>query len=537
MGLKIYNTFTREKEEFVPREEGKVSIYTCGPTVYNYIHIGNARTFLNFDMIRRYFAFLGYEVTYVQNITDVDDKIINRANEEGIDPAEVASKYLDAFNRDMDELGVARPDINPKATEHIEDMLKVISGLVENGSAYVSEGDVYFDVSGYPGYGELSGRSLEEQQVTSQCGVEMERKNDPNDFALWKSSKPGEPYWDSPWGPGRPGWHIECSTMSVKYLGDDFDIHGGGQDLIFPHHENERAQAEAFSGGRRFAKYWMHSGMLNMDKEKMSKSLGNIKSLREVLDEYHPEVLRILALGTHYRNPLNFSDRSLEEAKATLERIQNCMFNLNDLLKHLEKTGSSADRDMREEKLFGDLEKAESEFRECMDDDFNSAAALGVVFNIIREVNAYIAEIEQTRSLGGMPALLESELVLSKLLGALGLSKAAQGYTDTLAIAESAAGREAGPTVGELQQFVQGLSEQIEAGPETEALTLFMDERKSTIDSASAPEELIELALDIRQIAREARLFEFADEIRDGITGLGIRVEDGAEGSRWRLDT
>lgn len=536
MGLKIYNTFTRNKEEFVPREEGKVAIYSCGPTVYNYIHIGNARTFLNFDMIRRYLTFLGYEVTFVQNITDVDDKIINRANEEGITPEEIASKYLDAFNRDMEELGVVTPDINPKATEHIEDMLKVISGLVENGSAYVSEGDVYFDVSSYSGYGELSGRSLEEQQITSQCGVEMERKDDPNDFALWKSSKPGEPSWESPWGPGRPGWHIECSTMSVKYLGNSFDIHGGGQDLIFPHHENERAQAEAYSGGKQFAKYWVHSGMLNIDKEKMSKSLGNIKSLRDVLDEYHPEVLRILALGTHYRSPLNFSDRSLEEAKATLERIQNCMFNLNDIIKRMEKTGSSVDMGGTEEKLSGHLDKAEMEFRECMDDDFNSAAALGVVFNIIREVNAYIAELEKTRSQAGMPVLLESEQVLSKLLRALGLPKAAQGYSGDFTAAESPAGTETGLPAGELLQFVKGLMERIEAGPAPEELTGFVCKKKPTVDSGSSPEELIELALDIRQKAREARLFELADEIRDGITGLGIRVEDGAEGSRWRLE-
>ncbi|MBN2168713.1 MAG: cysteine--tRNA ligase [Actinobacteria bacterium] len=495
MGLKIYNTISRRKEDLVPREEGKISMYACGPTVYNYIHIGNARTFLNFDMIRRYLEFTGYDVTFVQNITDVDDKIINRANEEGISPEELAGKYLEAFNRDMGEMGVVPPDITPKATEHIEEMLKVIEGLVESGTAYVSEGDVYFDVSKFPGYGELSGRVLEDQQVTSQCDIEMERKKNPNDFALWKSSKPGEPFWESPWGPGRPGWHIECSTMSMKYLGHDFDIHGGGQDLIFPHHENERAQAEAYSPDKRFVKYWMHSGMLNIDKEKMSKSLGNIKSLREVLDEYKPDVIRMLMLGTHYRSPLNFSDDSLVEAKASLERLQNCMFNLKDLVKRLDGSKVSMATDDRETELIDYVNNAEVEFRNHMDDDFNSAAALGVVFNLVREVNAYVAEVEEHKSPGAKLVLLESERILEKLCIALGLLQSYAGISDL---------------------------------PSAQA------DRKS--DNGPSPDELIELILDVRQRARERKDFESSDAIRDGLLKLGIQIEDGKEGSRWRLE-
>lgn len=494
MGLKVYNTISRKKEELVPKVEGKISMYACGPTVYNYIHIGNARTFLNFDMIRRYLQFSGYDVTFVQNITDVDDKIINRANEEGIPPEELARKYLEAFNSDMEAVGVVPPDIAPKATEHIEDMLRIIEGLVESGAAYVSEGDVYFDVSKYPGYGELSGRVLEDQQVTSQCDIEMERKNNPNDFALWKSSKPGEPSWDSPWGPGRPGWHIECSTMSMKYLGPDFDIHGGGQDLIFPHHENERAQAEAYSPGERFVKYWMHSGMLNIDKEKMSKSLGNIKSLREVLGEYKPEVIRMLMLGTHYRSPLHFSDESLVEAKASLERIENCLFNLKDLLKRLEDDKVSMARDDRETALIDYLNDAEVEFRNHMDDDFNSAAALGVVFNLVREINAYIAEVEEQRSPAAKLVLLESERVLEKLCEALGLSGFSAGVSKSSGI--QAGGADQGPTV----------------------------------------DQLMELILDVRQKVRERKDFESADAIRDGLSKIGIQIEDGKEGSRWRLE-
>ncbi|MBN1290167.1 MAG: cysteine--tRNA ligase [Actinobacteria bacterium] len=495
MGLKVYNTISRKKEDLVPREKGKISMYSCGPTVYNFIHIGNARTFLNFDMIRRYLEFSGYEVTFVQNITDVDDKIINRAREEGITPEELAEKYLEAFNRDMGEMGVVPPDITPKATGHIGDMLKVIEGLVASGAAYESDGDVYFDVSKFPGYGELSGRVLDEQQVTSQCGVEMERKKNPNDFALWKSSKPGEPYWESPWGPGRPGWHIECSAMSVKYLGVDFDIHGGGQDLIFPHHENERAQAEAYSPGGRFVKYWMHSGMLNIDKEKMSKSLGNIKSLREVLDEYKPDVIRMLMLGTHYRSPLNFSDESLVDAKASLERLQNCIFNLKDLLKRLDGSKVSMATIDRETELIDYVNNAEVEFRNHMDDDFNSAAALGVVFNLVREINAYITEAEEHRSPGAKLVLLESERILEKLCGALGL---------------------------------------FQSSPEVAGLPSAHAGRKS--ETAPTLDEMMELILEVRQRARERKDFESSDAIRDGLLKLGIQIEDGREGSRWRLE-
>jgi len=499
LAIKIYNTMARRKEELVPRESGKVSMYVCGPTVYNFIHIGNARTFLNFDMIRRYLEYSGYEVEFVQNVTDVDDKIINRANEEGVTPDEVAATYSRAFEDDMAALGVKPPDLAPRATEHIPDMIGVIEGLVEKGFAYESGGDVYFQVSRFPGYGRLSGRDLAEQQVTVQFREEMDRKRDPNDFALWKSAKPGEPFWDSPWGRGRPGWHIECSTMSMKYLGEGFDVHGGGQDLIFPHHENEIAQAEAFSGGV-FVRFWMHSGMLNIDQEKMSKSLGNIKRLRDVMAEHSPDTVRMLMLGTHYRSPLSFSDESLAEAAATLARIQNCVFNLDDALRRSESEETGLSRAGGETTLVDFLNDSQAEFREAMDDDFNSAAALGVVFGVVREINSYISDMDASRTPDARPALLESSRVLSELCGALGLFQRVVEKAPELADKDAE-----GTKVGQQEQ-----------GP--------------------TREQLIELLLETRGAARESRNFELADRIRDGLAELGVRVEDVREGYRWRLE-
>ena len=505
LSIRVYNTMTRHKEELVPREEGKIAMYVCGPTVYNYVHIGNARTFLNFDMIRRHLEHAGFEVTFVQNVTDVDDKIINRANEEGIKPGDVASKYRQAFEEDMAALGVSPPDLAPRATDHIDEMVEVIEKLVRDGYAYVSEGDVYFEVSKFPGYGKLSGRALEEQQVTAECQAGIDRKRDPYDFALWKAAKPGEPSWDSPWGPGRPGWHIECSTMSMKYLGDGFDIHGGGQDLVFPHHENEIAQAEAYSGGT-FVRYWMHSGMLNIDQEKMSKSLGNIKLLREVLAAHSPDTVRMLMLGTHYRSPLSFSDDSLEEARAALERVLNCLFNLDDLIARCDGDRGGAPAAEAEGEGEGEtpfmrfLEDSEREFVEAMDDDFNSAAALGVVFGIVREANSRVDRATASMDPAAGPPLLEACRVLRALCGALGLLEPG-----------AAAGGERG------HAEVAGAAEKAE-------------------DSRPSREELVELLLEARQAAREGRNFELADRIRDGLAGLGVRVEDVRDGYRWRFE-
>ncbi len=509
MPISIYNTMTREKEVFVPRDEGKVSMYVCGPTVYNYIHLGNARTFLNFDMIRRYLEFAGYDVTFVQNITDVDDKIINRAHEEGTTPGAIAEKYRRAFEEDMSALGVKPPDIAPAATEHIGDMIEVIRTLIEKGYAYESEGDVYFDVSRFEAYGKLSGRDLAEQQVTVQSKAEMDRKDDPWDFALWKAAKPGEPSWESPWGPGRPGWHIECSTMSVKYLGPGFDIHGGGQDLVFPHHENEIAQAEAYSG-TAFVRYWMHSGMLNIDQEKMSKSLGNIKRLREVLEEHEADTIRMLMLGTHYRSPLNFSDDSLAEAAASLERLTNCLFNLDDLICRMEGPGREGEPQPEDRGLTAALEGAAEEFHARMQDDFNSAAALGALFAAVREINSraeLIAGAEAAgRAAGSVETLKAARAFIVRHCSALGLFQSPGG--------PAAAG----------------------AGPDRKALLSLAAEAGLSASARATEEELVEALLEERQAARAARDFTKADGIRDSLAGLGVRVEDVRDGYRWRFE-
>jgi cysteinyl-tRNA synthetase len=509
MAIKVYNTLTRQKEELVPRDEGKISMYVCGPTVYNYIHIGNARTFLNFDMIRRYLEYSGFDVTYVQNITDVDDKIINRAAEEKAGTDEVAAKYRLAFEQDMAALGVKPPDIAPRATEHVGEMVEVVKALVDKGFAYESEGDVYFEVAKSPDYGKLSGRSLDEQQVTVQSGEEVKRKKDPFDFALWKASKPGEPSWDSPWGPGRPGWHIECSTMSVKYLGSGFDIHGGGQDLVFPHHENEMAQSEAYSG-TRFVKYWLHSGMLNIDREKMSKSIGNIMLLREVLTEHDADTVRMLMLGTHYRSPLSFGPESLAEARASLERIQNCVFNLQDVLGRLAGGEEATLSSERDESMAGYFKECERDFREAMDDDFNSAAALGVVFSLVKEINTYVD--------AGPPAyrlVMEEALkLLRDLCGALGLF---QGEAEPVKPVEE------GPT---REQLIELLLEVRQAAGEQKDLEL----------SDLTREQLIERLLEERQAGREKKDFELSDLIRERLSDLGVHIEDVRDGFRWRFE-
>ena len=508
MAIKVYNTLTRQKEELVPRDEGKISMYVCGPTVYNYIHIGNARTFLNFDMIRRYLKYSGFDVNYVQNITDIDDKIINRAAEENAGADEVAEKYRLAFEQDMVALGVKPPDGAPRATEHVGEMVEVIKGLVDRGFAYESEGDVYFEVAKSPGYGRLSGRSLDEQQVTVQSGEEVRRKKDPFDFALWKASKPGEPSWDSPWGPGRPGWHIECSTMSVKYLGSGFDIHGGGQDLVFPHHENEMAQSEAYSG-TLFVKYWLHSGMLNIDREKMSKSVGNIMLLREVLTEHHADTVRMLMLGTHYRSPLSFGPESLAEARASLERVQNCVFNLEDVLGRLgggEEARVSSERDVS---MAGYFKECERDFREAMDDDFNSAAALGVIFLLVKEMNTYV----DAGPPGNRSVLEEALRLLGDLSGALGLF---QGEAEPVKPVEE------GPT---REQLIELLLDVRQAAGEQKDLEL----------SDLTREQLIELLLEDRQAARDQKNFELSDLIRERLSGMNLRIEDVRDGYRWHF--
>lgn len=490
MGLKVYNTLTGQKEEFVPLIPGKVRMYVCGVTVYDYCHIGHARSAMVFDVIRNYFQYKGYDVLFVKNFTDVDDKIIKRAQEEGISTQEVAEKYIIAHNEDMGKLGIRPADIEPKATKHIEEMLKIVKGLVDKGIAYPVDGDVYFSVKKFPGYGKLSGRNVEDLRSGARIEVD-ERKHDPLDFTLWKASKPGEPAWDSPWGKGRPGWHIECSAMSCKYLGESFDIHGGGKDLIFPHHENEIAQSEAYTG-KPFAKYWLHNGFLSINKEKMSKSLGNFFTIREVLEQFSPETIRFLMLSTHYRSPLDYSDERLKEAEAALKRFYNTFHDVERLQKiagHRQQAGGrEQDSELSElPERMADLKQA---FEEAMDDDFNTAAAIGFLFDLLKVINAAVRSVSPENILSAellMP--LTNAVNTIKTLGAmLGLT-----FSEMELVSEAD----------------QGLVDQ-----------------------------LMSFILALRKEARSDKNWALADRIRDGLSQLGIQVKDHPGGeSSWELKT
>lgn len=383
MSITVYNTMHQRKEPFVPLEAGKVGMYVCGPTVYNYIHVGNARPITVFDTIRRYFLYRGYQVTYVQNFTDVDDKIIKRAGEEGISAAAVAEKYIHAYQEDVAKIKILPADIHPKVTQHMPEILRMVQELIDAGYAYVAGEDVYFRVRSFADYGKLSKRNLDDMKAGARVEV-GDIKEDALDFALWKGAKPGEPAWDSPWGKGRPGWHIECSAMSKKYLGPHFDIHGGGADLIFPHHENEIAQSESICGGE-MARYWLHNGFITVNQEKMSKSLGNFFLLRDVLAKFSGEVVRFYLLSTHYRSPIDFDDEKLTVAAKGLERITNCVAALQ-LALGSEPGGTGAQH------LTEAVEKARADFIAAMDDDFNTALAIAAVFDFCREVNSALKE-------------------------------------------------------------------------------------------------------------------------------------------------
>jgi cysteinyl-tRNA synthetase len=404
MSIQVFNTLTRKKENFVPHEPGKVKMYVCGPTVYNYFHLGNARTFLMFDTMRRYLQYRGYDVSYVQNFTDVDDKIITRAREEGITPEQVANKYVAAYFEDSDALGIQRADVHPRVTEVLPEILTLIQELIDAGNAYSSEGDVYFATNTFAEYGKLSKQTIENLQVGARVEV-SEKKRNPLDFALWKAAKVGEISWESPWGPGRPGWHIECSAMSLKYLGEQIDIHGGGVDLTFPHHENEIAQTESCTH-KQFAKYWLHCEFLNMNNEKMSKSTGNFLTVRDILDKYPASVLRFLLISTHYRNPLNFTDEVVENASAGFERITTSIENLKFRL----ETATEGHAESI------DVEKYRQQFQAAMDDDFNTADAITALFDLARDANLYLRHEQVERH------ALEAYLALfEELLGALGI--------------------------------------------------------------------------------------------------------------------
>jgi cysteinyl-tRNA synthetase len=477
--LKLYNSATRNKQLFKPISDGKVGLYVCGVTVYDLCHIGHARSAIVFDVLVRYLRAKGYDVTYVRNFTDIDDKIIQRANLMKKAPDALAREFIDAFYEDMGRLGVLNADVEPLATDYINDMIAMTQTLMDRGYAYMEGGDVYFSVDSYPGYGSLSGRNLEDMRAGSRIAVD-DKKRHPMDFALWKSAKPGEPQWSSPWGPGRPGWHLECSVMSNRHLGPTFDIHGGGRDLLFPHHENERAQSMCANDGE-FAHYWVHNGFVTVESEKMSKSLGNFLTIRDALEEYHPEVLRLFLLSKQYRSPLDFSRKDVAGLQSGLVRIYRTLERLNDLL--------GPDEDFSPQTASEDGGGFFHEFCEMMDDDLNTAGALGLIFEKIREINR----------------LLDRDgTVPSETLNRL--------RTDRTEL------HEAGDILGLFREAPARFFEQL-AAPSTE------------INSAE-----IDTLVEKRSQARAAKDWATSDAIRDQLKEMGVILEDGPQGTTWRLD-
>lgn len=470
MPLKIYNTLTRKKEEFIPLKKGEVGMYVCGPTVYNYIHIGNARPFIIFEVVRRFLKFKGYRVKYIQNITDIDDKMINKAKELNITVSELAEKFIQEYFIDVDSLNIERANVHPRATEHIMEIIELVKGLEKKGYAYEIDGDVFFDVSKFKGYGKLSGQNIEELKAGARVEVD-ERKKESMDFALWKKAKEGEPSWESPWGKGRPGWHIECSAMSMKYLGKSFDIHTGGSDLIFPHHENEIAQSEAYTN-QQFVRYWMHNGYLCLNNQKMSKSLGNIMKVRDIYQKYKGEIIRYFILSAHYRSPLNFSEEQLQQAESSLQRLNNTIFNV----KHLLKQGKfRKSKDKNDELILEKRRENEKKFIEAMDDDFNTPVALSQLFGFTREVNIYLNSPEQ-----------KNKEVLEEIL---------KFYQEL-----------AGKILGILKDF----------------------------DQEESFEQEIKKLIEEREKARKERDWVESDRIREKLQVKGILLEDTLSGVRWK---
>lgn len=488
--MKLYDTARRAKVDFEPLVPGEVRMYVCGPTVYDDIHIGNARTFLSFDVVRRWLAERGYQVTFAQNLTDVDDKIIKRANERGVAADEVAAACADAFIDVMHRFGIQDPTIRPRATQEIGPMIEMIQALVEGGHAYEAGGDVYFSVRSDPAYGEVSGRNIDDLMAGARIET-GDVKHDPLDFALWKAAKPGEPTWDSPWGPGRPGWHSECAAMVHRYLGMPIDIHGGGSDLQFPHHENEAAQARC-CWGDTFANHWMHTGMLLVDGEKMSKSLGNFFTLKEVLDRYPADALRLLMLQTHYRSPLDFSFERLQGAQNSLERIQHALHNLDWAAAHAGAPQGAPDA--AAEALMAEAAARRDEFAACMDDDFNTAGALAAAFSLVSEANTYL---DETGASADPRACEAASSALTWMFSVLGIAVQAQ-------------------TASELPAELVDLAR-----------------TRGCYDGAD-PEEAGAALLALRAQARAAKDWACADAIRDELAALGLAIEDTAQGARVR---
>jgi len=489
--LYLFNTLTQKKEEFIPLKENQVNMYVCGVTVYDHAHIGHARAAVIFDVIYRYLKYRGFAVTYVRNFTDVDDKIINRANQEGVSWKMIAETYIREYTTDTHALGNESPTYEPLATEHIADMIKIITTLIEKGYAYELNGDVYFEVGKFAGYGKLSKKNLDEQMAGARVEAD-ERKKDPRDFALWKKSKPGEPFWSSPWGEGRPGWHIECSAMSQKYLGETIDIHGGGRDLIFPHHENEIAQAEAASG-KSFVRYWIHNGFVNINQEKMSKSLGNFFTIKDILNNYHPEVIRLFLLSHHYRSPVDFSAETIHDAKTGLERIYATLADVDAFLAgkdfpEVNEEGLSAP----DKELYDEIKGLIIRFEQAMDDDFNTALALGHVYNAVRALNRFLSEPEFTKTNSACSIVAQASKAFSKIGAVLGLFQ------------------------------VKPL----------EFLAMLKNQKLSDLDiSADEIEKLIEE----RNQARKEKNWNRADEIRDFLIKKNIILEDGRDKTTWKI--
>lgn len=463
--MKVFNTLTRKKEELVPLNEGEFKIYACGPTVYNYIHIGNARPLCVFDVLRRYLEYMGNKVTFVQNFTDIDDKIIRRANEEGVTYKDISEKYIKEFWVDAKGMNIREATVHPKATENIDEIIEIVSALIEKGYAYAVNGDVYFSTKKFKEYGKLSHQPLEELEAGARINI-GEAKKDPMDFALWKAAKPGEPYWESPWGHGRPGWHIECSAMVRRYLGETIDIHCGGQDLIFPHHENEIAQSECCNGVP-FARYWMHNGFITVDKVKMSKSLGNFFTVRDVAEQFGYEPIRFLMLSCQYRSPINYSFDAIEQCKASLERMYTCRNNLDFALKNAVDEAGPDDGE-----IMALIDRRRNEFVDAMEDDLNTADAIGVIFELVRDINTNVNEGVQSRSIVEYAAE-----ALDELTGVLGL--------------------------------------------------LYNRKAEESLD------EEVERLIEERNAARKAKNWAEADRIRDDLKARGIVLEDTAQGVKW----
>lgn len=483
--MRFYNTMSNKIEEFETIEKGKVKMYVCGPTVYNYIHLGNARPIIVFDTLARYFKYRGYDVTYIQNFTDVDDKIIKRANEEGISVKEVTEKYIKGFFEDIEPLNISDDIIRPKVTENMPEIIEIIKKLIDEGFAYEKDGNVFFEVKKFEEYGSLSNQKIDELEIGARVDI-MEEKNNPLDFALWKRKKEGEPYWESPWGQGRPGWHIECSAMAKKYLGDTFDIHGGGQDLVFPHHENEIAQSRCAYHGN-FANYWLHNGFIQVNGDKMSKSLGNFFLLREILGKFPGNVVRLFILGTHYRKPINFSMDNMEDSRKTLKNIVTSMNNFSEIIEKFsgkgshegevsDNTGNNSTNEFKEK-----VNELDKKFMEAMDEDMNTPQALAVIFDQIKETKKFSVNVSS------------------------------------------------GEEAEALNYSYNSLRKKLE---EVLGIVLFMeDENKNFKNNDKLTGNLIELLIKLRADARKEKNFKLSDEIRDNLKELGIEIQDNKDGT------